>query len=329
VHPHTSPASPPLELAIVVLNYRTAELTVDCLGSLVGQVGPSRQVFVVDNASGDGSADRIERAIVDNGWSSWARLVRSPRNGGFAAGNNLVLGSVVAQAYLLLNSDTLACPGAIEGLWEAARQRPEAGLIGPGLLDGDGHPDRSFFRAPAPPTELVRSARTALLTRLLSRFDPLLPPTDQPREVDWVGFACVLIRRELLEQIGLLDEGYFMYFEDIDYCRRARRAGWQVLYWPDAKVVHLLGRSSKVTPAEAARRRAPRYYYEARARYFAKFYGRRGLWLANTFWHLGRSIAWAKSAVGRPPRHGRQREALDIWTNALHPLRPTTSEVNP
>jgi len=157
------------------------------------------------------------------------------------------------------------------------------------------------------------------VTRLLHRHDTLLPITESPREVGWVGFSCAVVRREVLEQVGLLDDGYFMYFEDVDYCRRVAAAGWKVLYWPDAKVVHLQGASSQVTHVDGRRRRAPRYFYAARARYFAKFYGRGGLWLANTCWYLGRLLAIPRELLGRRPLH-REREALDIWTNALRPI---------
>jgi serine O-acetyltransferase len=125
----------------------------------------------------------------------------------------------------------------------------------------------------------------------------------------------------VIEQVGLLDEGYFMYFEDIDYCLRVRAAGWKVLYWPQARVVHLKGSSSLVTAESEERRRAPRYYYEARARYFARWYGRRGLFLANGLWHLGRCISLPRELIGNAPPRLREREAIDIWTSALQPLR--------
>lgn len=310
-----------VELAIVIVNFRTPALTLDCLASLEPQIDPAIRVVIVDNASGDDSADRIERGIEERGWSAWARLIRAPDNGGFAYGNNIGIRAVRARDYLLLNSDTIVRPGALAGLREAARQRPDAGIIGPGLLDADGEFDHSYFRQPAPPSELLRAANTGVIGRLLWRFDPVLPRTDSPREVDWLGFACVLVRGRVFEQVGLLDEGYFMYFEDIDFCRRVRAAGWTVLYWPEPKVVHLQGASSKVSSEGDAERRAPRYYYEARARYFAKYYGRRGLWLANAFWYAGRCIAWPRQIVSRRRLRPREREALDVWTNAINPLR--------
>jgi GT2 family glycosyltransferase len=314
-----------IELAIIIVNFRTAALTEDCLRSLESEIGPAMQVVIVDNASGDGSAERLERVIAERGWFRWARLIRSPRNGGFAAGNNLGIRAIRAAAYLLLNSDTIVRPGALAGLLAAARARPDAGIIGPGLLDGRGEFDQSFFRQPAPASEFIRSSNTGLVARWLERFDLILPRTDRPLEVDWLGFACVLVQGTVIEQVGLLDEGYFMYFEDIDYCRRVRAAGYNVLYWPEPKVVHLQGGSSKVSSEGAAQQRAPRYYYEARARYFAKFYGRRGLWLANALWCAGRCVSWPRGLLGKQRRGPREHEAIDLWTNAWSPLREGTS----
>lgn len=309
------------QLAIIILNYRTPELTVACLASLEREIDRSMRVLVVDNDSRDGSAEYIARAIESHGYGAWAELLRSPVNGGFAAGNDFGIRALEADAYLLLNSDTLVQPGAIARLLEAMELHPEAGIIGPQLLTPSGETDPSYFRDPAPPTELLRSARVGVLGRALARFEPTLPTPRSAIEPDWIAFACALIRREVIERVGLLDEGYFMYFEDVDYCRRARAAGFKVLYWPDAKVVHLRGGSSHVTTAEEQRKRAPRYYYEARARYYAKFYGRKGLWLANGLWHLGRCISLSRELIGNAKPQHREREAQDIWINALSPLR--------
>jgi GT2 family glycosyltransferase len=308
------------ELAVIILNYRTPELVRDCLEALEGEIEPGIAALVVDNDSGDGSAEAIERLVSERGWSRWARVLRAPRNGGFASGNNAGIRAVHARAYVLLNSDTLVRPGALRSLGEGMKAHPRAGVIGAGMLDAAGRRDACAFRFLSPATELLRAANTGPLSRLLERAHPLMPETEVPLEVDWVGFACALIRRELIEAIGLLDEGYFMYFEDVDYCRRAREAGWSVVHWPGAKVVHLQGASSGITAAPSTiRRRAPRYYYEARARYFAKFYGRGGLWLANALWCCGRGISAAREALGRAPVH-REREALDIWIGARRPL---------
>ncbi len=262
----------------------------------------------------------MERALEERGWTTWASVLRSAANGGFAAGNNLGIRSVRAGAYLLLNSDTLVRPGALRALREAMTARPDVGIIGAGLLTAHGGRDNSTFRVPSPISELLRGASTGILSRALSRFDVVIPSAEVPFEPGWVGFACVLVRREVIEQIGFLDEGYFMYFEDVDYCRRARAGGWHILYWPEATVVHLLGGSSAVTREESRHLRAPRYFYEARARYFAKFYGCGGLWLANILWCTGALLGLTRALLGRSRTH-RQHEVQDIWINGGDPLR--------
>ena len=135
--------------------------------------------------------------------------------------------------------------------------------------------------------------------------------------MDWIGFACVLIRRAVIEQIGLLDEGYFMYFEDADYCRRARAAGWQIRYLPQLRVVHFLGSSSDVNHQHTDLRRRPRYYYAARAHYYRTHYGRLGLLAANLLWNAGRTVSWIRETVGRKVPHVHQSQWRDIWTDCF------------
>lgn len=308
----------PIQVAIIIVNYRTPELTVRCLRSLQPEITDDIRVVIVDNASGDGSAEQIEQAIERLGFAAWAQVLRSPINGGFAAGNNFGIRSVEAAAYLLLNSDTLVQRDAIAQLRAAMRARPDVGIIGPGLVNAEGQHDDSAFRAPPPLAELARAANGGVVERLFPHLKPALPRSRSPIEAEWLGFACVLVRAQVFRDVGELDERYFMYFEDIDFCRRARAAGWKILYWPAARVVHLLGGSSGVTAHAAARRRAPRYYYESRARYFASYYGRRGLLRANGFWYLGRALSRIRELTGATPQH-REHEAQDIWIGALQP----------
>lgn len=305
------------KLAIIVLHYRTAELTADCLDSLDGQLDREDRVVVVDNDSGDGSAERIEKHIEARGYAGWARVVRSPKNGGFAYGNNVGIHAELAHGYVLLNSDTLVCPDAIRELKRAMVARPDAALIGPKLETADGQHAPNAFGYVHPISELVRAARTGPITRLLRRYDISLPLGDEELEPEWLGFACVLIRREAIDQVGDLDEGFFMYFEDIDYCRRVREAGWTIRYWPSARVVHLLGGSSGVTSDAKQRDRAPRYYYEARARYFKKHYGTLGPLRANVSWIAGHGIDRMRNRLSNRAMEHREREATDIWIDAL------------
>ncbi len=314
-----------VRLAVLVVNYRTAALTLGCVESFVEQLDPGRDcAVVIDNASGGDSADEIETAIESRGWADRVRLIRSPLNGGFSAGHNIGLAAVRAEVYVLLNSDSIVQPGALQELYRASREHPDVGILGPRLEGEDGEVQQSAFAARTPIGEFLQAADTGPLSRLLRRFEVVLPLSQEPREVEWASFACVLLRRELIDQIGLLDDGYFMYFEDVDYSRRARKAGWKVLYWPRAVVVHLQGGSSPVHLAREVRKRPPAYFYAARSRYFAKAYGRAGLWLANLLWHLGRSVSLCREWLGLQRRQTCEREWRDIWHNAARPLSAST-----
>lgn len=317
-----APKPNPLRLAVVVLNYRTPALVADCLATLEHELDPaSDAAIVVDNHSADGSADEIERTITQRGWSHWARLVRSPVNGGFSAGNNLGMQHADAEFYLLLNSDTLVRPGAVQELLRAASMRPEAGLLGPRLEWPDGTPQNSCFRDKSVWSELIAGAQSGPITKLLARRDVTMGAFDAPVPADWVSFACVLVRREVIERIGPMDEGYFMYFEDADYCRKARRDRFGVLYWPSARVVHLRGGSSPVKSNTAARKRLPAYYYASRTRYFATFGGRPLLIAANAAWSIGWLIALARRVLHRRPIGTPSRALRDNWTAFTRPMR--------
>ena len=325
----TTPIRPPagpcpattLRLAVVVLNYRTPKLVADCLATLEGQIDPIQDLaVVVDNHSGDGSDDQIEQEIAQRGWGDWVRLVRSPVNGGFAAGNNVGIEAVRAQRYLLLNSDTLMRDGAIASMMAALDHHADVGMLGPRLEWPDGTPQESSFRFRTPITELINAARTGPLTRLFPGHETAMPAVDTPCRPDWVSFACVLIRREVIDKIGGLDEGYFMYYDDIDHCRRARQAGWEILYWPQAHVVHLRGGSGPVKELTKALKRRPAYLYASRTRYYAKYYGIVGVWWANLLWTAGRAISLARELIGKKPRHTCDKEWRDIWINALRPM---------
>lgn len=320
-------------LAIVIINYRTPHLVIDCLASLEDQIDVTQHcVILVDNDSGDESVSILEQTIVDHQWNDWVHLIASPVNGGFSAGNNLGIKAINAQAYLLLNSDTIVRLGAIASLLKALEQHPEAGLISPRLEWPDGTPQISCFRDHSFVSELINAAATGPITTLFSPYNVPIPVLDSPFEPQWTSFACVLIRREVIEQIGLMDEGYFMYFDDIDYCRRARKAGWKVLHWPDAHVVHLRGGSGSVKSDLAQRKRPRSYLYASRSRYFAKFYGILGLWIANLCWLIGRSVSLMRELIGQRSTHICDYAAQDIWMNWRNPLQiptlPNSSKIN-
>ena len=312
-----------MQLAIVILNYKTPDLVIDCLQSLATEVDAERhRVIVVDNHSDDGSVERMQAAIATQNWGQWAEVLPSEVNGGFSAGNNLGIQAIDAEAYLLLNSDTIVRPGAIATLLSTLESHPEAGLVSPRLEWPDATPQISCFRYHSPLSELIDSAATGPVTSLLSRCDVPIAVSDAPMEPDWTSFACVLIRKAVIEQVGLMDEGYFMYYDDVDYCRQARDAGWDILHNPAARVVHLRGGSGSVKSDLAKRKRPRSYLYASRSRYFSKFYGPLGLLLANSMWLLGRSISLLREIVGQKQPHTCEYTAQDIWMNWLNPLKP-------
>lgn len=313
-----------MRLCIVIVNYRTPGLVLDLLDSLEGQIEAGLdEIAVVDNASGDGSAERLERAIAARGMTRFCRVLRAERNGGFAAGANVGIRSADANFYLLMSSDTLVRKGAVLELLTQMQAHPGVGIAGPRLEWPDGTPQVSCYRDPTPVSELLAAAKLNTLDALLQSFQTALAVPEEDCEVPWVSFACALIRREVIEKVGLLDEGYFLYFEDSDYCRAARAAGFRVHYFPSARVVHLhVGASSVrgVRSSRATRRkreRRPRYVYASRTRYFRKGYGVVGLWAANALWYVGRGLSYGHELIGRKVGHVHHREWLDNWTDAF------------
>ena len=310
-----------MKLAIIVLNYRTPQLVIDCLRSFEPEIVAGRDcVVVVDNCSGDDSAEIIQNTISAENWS-WAQLIVSPANNGFSAGNNLGIQSVSAESYFLVNSDTLARPGVLNTLHQALEDNPAAGLISPRLEWPDGRGQISCFRHISPISEFLEAAKTGPISKLLKKHEVAIELQSQPLKPEWTSFASVIVRRAVIDKVGYMDEGYFMYFEDVDYCRRARVAGWEILHVPDARMVHLRGGTSEVKAAAKALARRPVYFYKARSRYFARFYGGpKGLWLTNLFWSFGRIISLIRERVGGKAPHTCAHEAQDIWTNWRDPL---------
>lgn len=319
---HMNALEPDVDLCVVILNYRTPAMVIDCLETLVPQVRARRAtVALVDNASPDDSVSQLKRWIRDNSAQDCVNLIESPENGGFAAGNNLGIRSCEADLYLLLNSDTLVRDGALERLADTILSEQDAGLVSPRLEWPDGEPQESCFRYHRPPSQLISSARTGLITRLLTRYEVAIPVSDERSFPEWTSFACVMIRREVFDEVGLLDDGFFMYFEDTEFCFRARRAGWQILHEPAARVVHLRGGSSPVKSQARLRKRLPRYFHESRTRYFYKLYGRIGLLAANSWWTLGWTISSLRSFVQRTYRSPNcEAQWRDIWSNFWNPM---------
>lgn len=228
-----STAPTPSTVAVVIVNYRTPELTVRCLRSLVDQVASASgtRVVVVDNDSGDGSAATIAQAITDAGWQDWVTLLPSTHNGGYAYGNNLGLRQIMASGvnasyYWLLNPDTEVLPGALSQLVNFLDQHPTVGIVGSELQYPNGSTFGKAFRFPNIWNELDNGLRLGIVSRLLSRWLVAQSMGDQPQAVDWLPGASMMVRHQVFEQVGLMDDTYFLYFEETDFCLQAHRAGW-------------------------------------------------------------------------------------------------------
>lgn len=311
-------------LLVVIVNYRTASLTIDCLNSLESEIKQisGAQVVVVDNASGDDSAVTIEKAIKENNWQEWAKLIVSKENGGYAYGNNLgirpVLNSENPPEYvLLLNPDTVIRPEAIKKLIEFLKENPKVGIVGSRLEDPDGTPQHSAFRFHSIFSEFERGFRLGLASKLLNKWLLAPPVSDTPCQTDWLAGASMMIRREVFEKIGLLDENYFMYYEEVDFCLQAYRAGWLCWYVPESRVVHFVGQSSGVTNKKVVPKRRPQYWFESRERYFIKNYGKFYTLLTDLAWMVGFNLWRARNLVQKKPVMDPPYLFLDFLRNSI------------
>ena len=252
--------SDPIDLVIIVVSYNTRDHLIACLGSLHDPPPAVRhEIVVVDNASTDGSADAARR-----GWPH-VRVIEAGDNVGFARANNLAIRETDSELILLLNSDTTAPLGTIDGLVSALRAHPDSAVAGPRVVDEDGRVELSFGPMMSP----VNEARQKLAGLLL---DSGLPPLAErvarrAREMhhpDWVSGACLLVRRDDAVAAGLLDERFFLYGEDVDFCAAVRARGRRILFTPAVEIVHARGRSGRAAPAatRARYRRSHLAFYE-------------------------------------------------------------------
>ena len=246
-------------LSIVIVSFNAKQDLVACLTSL--REAPPRithDIFVIDNHSTDGS---VECARAFPG----VRVLALERNAGFACANNIGIRQSERELILLLNSDTLAPPGAIDRLVERLLATPSAAVAGPRLVDGRGRVERSFGPMISPVNELRQKVLLALHSR---GFGPAVRRVERDSRheqfVDWVSGACLLVRRADAEAAGLLDERFFMYTEDVDFCAAIRARGRRVLFTPAAEIVHLRGRSRAAAPTATALayRRSHLAFYE-------------------------------------------------------------------
>lgn len=268
-----------MKLLVVILNYRVTELTIDCLRSLAGRIGrvPGARVAVCENGSGGDAAERLQAEIDRNGWGEWCSLTSVYPNLGFTGGNNVVIRAALAspdppEYVLLLNSDTLAHDGALEALVDFMDAHPRVGIAGSQLVNPDGSIQASPFRFHGIASQFDAAIRFRLVHRLLARWWVVAETPTQASACDWVSGASMILRRAMLDEIGLLDEGLYTYYDDVDLCWRALRAGWETWYVPQSRITHLEGAATGIVQRVTKRR--PPYWFQARRRFFLRNHGR-------------------------------------------------------
>lgn len=273
------------------MNYKTADLVAHCLESLAAQVSALNggKVIIIDNDSHDGSVAQLQTFIKSKNFSSWVELILMPLNGGFAYGCNAGIRHVLSVSHavnyvMLLNPDTLVRHAAIAGLVDFMDANSLAGIVGSQLENSEGIIENSAHRFHSPFSELLESARLGMLSRLFSKHEITPPFNGNEHQCNWVSGSSMMIRRQVFEQIGFLDEAFFLYFEEVDFFYRSAKAGWQTWYVPSAKVMHIEGASTGIKSAK----RRPKYWYDSRRRYFLKHYGMWGLISADLLWAIGR-----------------------------------------
>lgn len=296
-------------VSAILVSYNTREMTLRCLRQLFAGLGPApAEVWVVDNASQDGSADAVAAEFPQ------VRLLRSELNLGFGAANNRAMELAGGKYLLLLNTDAFPEQGAVPHLIRLLDERPDTAAVGPRLLNADGTLQVSCYRFPTPARAWLENLWLSALLPNHPRFgDYRRWAHDTERTVDFVTGACMLVRREVFVQVGGFDEQFFMYSEETDWQRRMRDAGWQVRFAPGAVVTHLGG-------ASGARERTAvtSHFFESLDRYERKHHGVLGLLSLRAAMVVGcllRTLAWGVVATVQRSRRevGQAKLSLYLW----------------
>lgn len=265
-------------LLTVILNWRTPEMTLKAVeAALAALDGIAGALVVVDNNSGDGSYERMAAEVAAKGWDRGPQAVRvlqSGRNGGFGAGNNFGIraglpdGSRPDYVYIL-NSDAFPAPDAIRALLDHLEAHPTTGFAGSFIHGPDGTPHRTAFRFPSILGEFEQNIRFGPVSRLLARHIVAQPLPEATTRVDWLAGASLMMRQSVLDEIGLFDERFFLYFEETDLCRRAALAGWPTDYVRQSRVAHI----GSVSTGMKTWARIPQFWLDSRLHYYVKNHG--------------------------------------------------------
>ena len=308
---------PANDISIIIINWNVRELLRACLLSLkAGQGDLQLEVIVVDSASSDDSVVMLRQDF------PWVTLIACQENVGFPRGNNLGIAKADGRYILLLNPDTEIGKNALSRMIDYMDEETDVGVTGPQLLYPDGAIQSSRRRFPTLATGFFESTwlQNVAPRSIMGRYYAQDLPDDETSDVDWVMGACLMVRRQVVDRIGGMDEAYFMYSEELDWCRRIKDAGWRVVYLPAAQVIHYEGKSSE--QAVTARHVN---FQRAKLRYYRKYYGRfpagilRFYLLLNFLWQLGLEAGKGFLGHKRPLRRQRVRAYWQVLRSGLRP----------
>jgi len=313
----------------VILNWRTADMTLRAAeAAVMAMEGIEGAIVIVDNDSQDGSFEMLTTQVQARGWDvgpAHVRVVQSGRNGGFGAGNNVGIraglpGGERPDYVHLLNSDAFAAPDAIAAMLAHLEAHPRTGFAGSHIHGPEGEAHRSAFRFPSIAGEFEQAARFGPISRALRHaiVAPPLPAVTGP--VDWLAGASLMMRQAVLDQIGLFDETFFLYFEETELCLRAARAGWPTDYVVESRVAHI----GSVSTGMKTWGRIPGFWLDSRWYYYAKTRGRT-VAVAATLAHIAGGLIWRARAV--LTRRGFIDPPYFLTDMARHALRRATAPI--
>ena len=317
-------ATTDVTLGVIVVNYRTPDLALSCIEALdkTRQAMPRLHCILVDGGSGDRSPESIVRGLEVSGRETWVHFLPLECNGGFGWANNQAIQRLLQcddppKYVYLLNPDATIETDTVQNLIEAMEANPGAGAAGSALIDSFGRHQSSAFRFPTATSEFFRSANTPALENLFRR-PPFMIDSSETSSVDWVSGASVMLRSDALCECGLFDEGFFLYFEEVELMHRLGRAGWYTLHVPSSVVRHIGGAATGVTDGASPTRRLPPYWFVSRRRLFTLLYGRWGALASSTAWIAGLFFWRLRQAIGlgRASSHA-PRELRDLLTTGL------------
>lgn len=315
-------ACPAIRIAVLIVNYGTADLAIRAVNSVLSQSHRNYAVelHLVDNASPNGDAARLAATHAVENWGSRVTLWPEETNHGFARGNNIVLHALAEQPtppeyVFLLNPDAWIEGEAIAALADLMQEKPSAGAVGGGNFNADGVRDTAAFRFPNVLGELERTVNFGPVSRLLNKFRVPLPPEHPAGQVDWVSGASVMFRFTALRKVRFFNPGFFLYYEEVDLMRRLKAAGWEVHYFPEARILHVGQAATGVSEQD----RQPAYLYRSWRRYFSHS-GRPYALVAATSIVIGSFIGVIISRVLRRPGQVPVRFFRDHWHYVASPL---------